>query len=57
MSQNGKHFSVCIWDSEDEEYNISIVPKYLEFVNNIFNLQKFEFMFSRSSQSKYSLVV
>ena len=57
MNQNGKHISAYIWDSEDEDYNISIVPNYLELVNNIFNLQKFDFMFSRSSQSKHSLVV
>jgi hypothetical protein len=60
MNQNGKHISTCIWDSEDEEYNISvvpIVPNYLEFFNNIFNLQNFDFLFSRSSRSKHSLVV
>lgn len=57
MNQNGKHISTCIWDSEDEEYNIRVVPNYLEFVNNIFNLQNFDFLFSLSSQSKHSLGV
>lgn len=57
MNQNGKHISAYIWDSENEDYNISVVPNYLEFVNNIFNLQKFDFIFSRSPQSKHSLVV
>jgi hypothetical protein len=53
MNQNGKHISACLWDSEYEEYSIRVVPNYLELVNNIFNLQKFEFIFSRSSQSKH----
>lgn len=57
MKQNGKHFLACILDSEAEEYNIRVVLNYLEFVNNIFNLQKFDYMFSRLYRSKNSLVV
>lgn len=57
MNQNGKHISACIWDSGNEEYNINVVLKYFEFVNNIFNLKNFDFIFSLSSQSKHSLVV
>ncbi len=55
MNQNGKHISACIWDSEDEEYDINFVPNYLEFVNNIFNPEKFDFVSSRSSWSRHSL--
>lgn len=57
MNQNGKHISACIWDSEGEEHNINPVPNYFEFVNNIFNLESLYFVFSRSSRSRYSLVV
>jgi len=57
MNQNGKHISACMWDSEDEDCSISVVLNYVELVNNIFNLQKFDFMFSQSSQSKHLLVV
>lgn len=57
MKQNGKYISAYVSDSEDEEYNIRIIPNYLEFVSNIFNMQKFDFIFSRSSQSKHSMVV
>jgi len=57
MNQNGKHISARIMDPESGERNISVVPNYLKFVNNIFNLQRFYFVFSRSSRSKYSLVV
>jgi hypothetical protein len=57
MNQIEKHISAYIWDTVNEEFNILFVPNYLELVNNLFNLQKFEFIFSRSSQSKHSLVV
>jgi hypothetical protein len=57
MNQNGKHISARAWDSECKEHNISIVPNYLKLVNNIFNLKRFCFVFSRSSRSKHSLVV
>lgn len=57
MNQNGKPISAYIWDPEEEEHNLSVVPNCLEFVNNYFNLQICDFMFSRSSQSKHSLVI
>jgi hypothetical protein len=57
MTQYEKHMSACIWDSEGKERNISVVPNYLKFVNNIFNLEKFYFVFGRASWGKHSLVV
>lgn len=56
MNQNGKHTSACIWDSKSEKYNI-VVPNFLIFVNDVFNLQKFHFMFSRSFRNIHSLVI
>jgi hypothetical protein len=57
MNQNGKHISARIRDSEGRKCNTSIVPNYLKFVYNIFNLERFYFVFSRSSRTKHSLVV
>lgn len=48
MNQNGKHISACTWDPRCQEYNnISAVPNYLKLANNIFDLEKFNFVFSR----------
>ncbi|WP_440945305.1 hypothetical protein ACSAZL_14300 [Methanosarcina sp. T3] len=57
MNQNGKHISARIRDSESRKRNTGVVPNYLKFVNNIFNLERFYFVFSRLSLSKHSLVV
>lgn len=57
MNQNGKHISAHIWDSKGKERNISVVPNYLKFISNIFNLERFYFVFGRSARSKYPQVV
>lgn len=57
MNQNGKHISARIRDSEGRNHNTGVFPNYLKFVNNIFNLERFYFVFSRLSQSKNLLVV
>lgn len=55
MNQNEKHISARIWDSRGKEYKTRVVPNYSEFINNVFNLKKYDFVFSRSSRSKHLL--
>lgn len=57
MNQNGRHILALIRNSKSMEHSISVILNYLKFVNKVFNLESFYFMFSRSFRSKYSLVV
>ncbi len=57
MNQNVKPILAYVSESEGKDYKISIVLNYVEHFYNIFNLRKFNFTFSLSSQSKNSLVL